>query len=106
MPHLDDFLSPLFEVVYHDLGEERFTLLHELEVLRMVLIFILSLFALELNIQRYLVRLINNVAMAGHHLSNVEIHNTGDRCQVFLGCGDQLIRGVGRTGVGPKDNDV
>ena len=106
MPHLDDFLSPLFEVVYHDLGEERFTLLHELEVLRMVLIFILSLFTLESNVQRYLVRLINNVAMASHHLSNVKVHDTRDRCQVFLGCGDQLIRGVGRTGVGPKDNDV
>ncbi len=72
----------------------------------MVLVFILSLFALELNVQRYLVRLINNVAMAGYHLPNVEVQNTWDRCQVFLGRDDQLIWGVRLSGVGPKDNNV
>ena len=71
-------LRRLFEVVYDELCEEWLTLLHEFQVLRMVLVFILSLFALELNVQRHLVRLIHNVAMAGHHLSDVEIHNTRD----------------------------
>jgi hypothetical protein len=70
----------------------------------MMLVFILSLFALELNVQRHLVRLIDNVSMASHHLANVEIHNTRDCHQVFLGRSDQLIRGVGLAGVGPKDN--
>jgi len=54
----------------------------------MVLVFILSLFALELNVQRYLVRLIDDVAKASHHLTNVEIHNTRDWRQVFLGRSD------------------
>ena len=72
----------------------------------MVLVFVLSLFGLELNVERHLVRLIDNVAMAGCHLSDVEIHNPGDGCQVFLGCGDQLILSVGLTGVGPKDNHM
>ena len=71
-------LCRLFEVIYNELCEEWLTLLHELHVLRMVLVFILSLFALELNVQRHLVSLIHNVAMAGHHLSDVQIHNTRD----------------------------
>jgi hypothetical protein len=41
----------------------------------MNLVVIVSLFALELDIQRRLVGLINDVAMAGYHLSYVEIHN-------------------------------
>jgi len=36
------------EVVYHEPCEERLTLLHEFHVLRMILVFILSLFAREL----------------------------------------------------------
>ena len=70
----------------------------------MILVFILSLFALELNVQRHLVRLIDNVAMASRHLTNVEIHNTRDWRQVLLGRSDQLIRSVGLAGVGPKNN--
>jgi len=69
-------LLTLFEVVYNELYDERLTLLHEFQVLRMALVFVLSLFALELNVQRHLVRLINNVAVASHHFSDVEIHNT------------------------------
>ena len=68
----------LFEVIYNELCEKRLTLLHEFQVLRMDLVLILSLFVSELNVQRHLVRLINNFAMAGHHLSDVEIHNTRD----------------------------
>jgi len=72
----------------------------------MHLVFILRLFALKLDVQRDLVRLINNVAMTAGHLSDVEMHNTGDRLQVFLGGRDQLIRSVGSTWVGPKDHYV
>jgi len=96
----------LFEIVYNELREKRLTLLHEFEVLRMDLVFILSLFVSELNVQRHLVGLINNVAMAGRHLSDVEIHNTRDWRQVFLGCDGHVIRGVGLTWIGPKDNYV
>jgi hypothetical protein len=95
---------PLLEVVYNEPCEERLTLFHEFHVLGMILVFVLSLFALELNVQRHLVGLIDNVAMTSHHLTNVEIHNARDRRQVFLGRSDQLISGVRLTGVGPKDN--
>ena len=44
----------------------------------MLLVFILGSFALKLDIQRHLVSLINNVAMTARHLSDVEMHNTGD----------------------------
>ena len=66
----------LFEVVYNDLGKERLTLLHEFQVLRMGLVFVLSLFTLELDVQRHLVCLIDNIAMASRHSPNMEIHNT------------------------------
>jgi hypothetical protein len=44
----------------------------------MSLVFSLSLFALELKVQRHLVRLIAHVAMARHHLTDVEIHTARD----------------------------
>lgn len=66
----------LLEVVYNELRKERLTLLHEFQVLRMVLVFVLSLFALELDVQRHLVCLINNIAVAGRHPPDVKIHNT------------------------------
>ena len=72
----------------------------------MNLVIILSLFALELDVQRRLVGLINDVAVAGYHLSDVETHNARNWFQVFLGRGDHLIRGVGLAWVGPKDDDV
>ena len=66
----------LLEVVYNDLGEERLALLHEFQVLRMGLVFVLSLFALELDVQSHLVCLIHNIAMTSRHPAHMEIHNT------------------------------
>ena len=54
----------------------KIALLREFQVLRMILVLILRLFALKLDVQSHLVRLINNVAMTAGHLSDVEIHNT------------------------------
>ena len=100
------FLCPLFEVVYNDFGEKRLALFHEFQVLRMILVFILGLFALELNVQRDLVRLVHNIAMASRHLTDMEIHYAGDWGQVLLGCRDKLSRSIRLAGVGPKDDDM
>jgi len=58
------------------------------------LVFVLRLFALKLDVQRDLVRLINNIAMTAGHLSDVEMHDTGNCFQVFLGGRDELIRSI------------
>jgi hypothetical protein len=100
------FFSLLFEVVYNDFGEKRLALFHKFQVLRMILVFILSLCALELNVQRDLVRLVHNIAMASRHLTDMEIHNAGDWRQVLRGRGDKLSRGIRLAGVGPKDDYV
>jgi hypothetical protein len=100
------FFILLFEVVYNDFGEQRLALFHKFQVLRMILVFILSLFALELNVQRDLVRLIHNIAMASRHLTDMEIQNAGDWHQVLLGRADKLSRSIRLGGVGPKDDDV
>ena len=65
----------LLEIVDNELRKKRPTLLHEFQVLGMILVFILSLFALELDVQRHLIGLINDIAMASCHSSDVEIHN-------------------------------
>ena len=72
----------------------------------MLLVFILCLFALKLDVQRDLVRLVHNIAMASRHLTDMEIHNTWDWHQVLLGCRDKLSRSIRLAGVGPKDHYV
>ena len=67
--------SLLLEIVYNDLRKKRPTLLHEFQVLGMILVFVLGLFALEVDVQCHLIGLINYLAMATCHSSDVEIHN-------------------------------
>ena len=69
-------MTPLFKVVYNDLGEERLTLIHEFQVLRMHLVLVLRFLALKLDVQGSLVGLVNNVAVTASHLSDMEMHNT------------------------------
>lgn len=71
-------LFRLFEVVYNDFGEKRLALFHKFQVLRMILVLILSLFALELNVQRDLICLVHHIPMASRHLTDMKIHNAGD----------------------------
>lgn len=53
--------------------------LRKLHVLRVDLIIVLRLLVQKHNIERDLVRLINDRAMAGGHFANVEIENAGNR---------------------------
>jgi len=72
----------------------------------MILIFVLGLLRLKLEVQSNLVTLIDDTAMAARHLTRVEVHNTGNRSEVFLCASDHFFRGVGLGWVGPKNYDV
>src|ERR1700685_4224804 len=74
----------LLEVVNHDLRPKRLALFDELQMQRMSLIFILSLFRLELDVQPDLVTLINHPAMALHHLTGMEFDNAGNGREGFF----------------------
>jgi hypothetical protein len=98
--------SPLLEIVNDDLGPKRLAFLDKLQMHRMILIFILSLFRLELDVQRDLVSLIHHCAMAGYHFASVKLNNARNVCEVFLCPSEHFIR-RGRDGrVSPKNNDM
>jgi len=73
---------------------------------RMILIFVLRLLRLKLEVQSNLVTLIDDTAMAPRHLAGVEVHDTGNRSQIFLCASDHFLRSVGLGSVGPKNYDV
>jgi hypothetical protein len=94
------------EIVDDYLRPKRLALVHKLQMLRMILIFVLRLLRLKLEVQCNLVTLIDDPAMAARHLAGVEVHNTGNGSEVFLCASDHFLRSVGLVRVGPKNYDV
>jgi hypothetical protein len=87
--------AALLEVVDHDLCPKPLALFDELQVQRMSLISVLSLFRLKLDVQADLVTLINHRAMAGNHLTGMKIDNARNGSEVFCCARKQFIRGIG-----------
>jgi len=97
----------LFEIVNdHFLAAPLENLLDKINVRRVVLVIVLRLFAWENQVQRHLIRLIDDGAMAGRHFSDVKIQHSRDRAQIFLGSGDKFIGGLRILRVGPKNYNV
>ena len=83
-----------------------FALLHELEMLRVILIFVLRPFRLKVEIQGDLVTLIDHRAVASRHFPGVEAHHAWNGRKVFFGVRDDFVRGVWLGGISPKDDDM
>ena len=102
-------LSPrtLFEVVNDNFFHEGFYALgDEFEVLGMDLVIVLGLLAGENRVQRDLIGLVHDGALAADHLADVEMREAGDGLEEFMGAGDDGIGGLGFGGVGPENDDV
>lgn len=72
----------------------------------MDLVVVLLLLGLELEIERDLVALIDDIAVARDHATDVEADEAGDGAQIFLRAGDERVGGIGDLGLGPEDDDV
>ena len=72
----------------------------------MDLVIVLGFFVREHEIQRHLIRLIHDRAMARGHFADVEMQHAGNGLQIFYRAGHQFIGGLGLGGIGPEDDDV
>jgi hypothetical protein len=73
---------------------------------RMHLVIILLLLGLELEVERDLIALIDDIAVALDHAADVEALHAGNGTQIFFRAGEERIGGVGNLGLGPEDDDV
>ncbi|MEY2615803.1 MAG: hypothetical protein QOH78_1576 [Verrucomicrobiota bacterium] len=83
-----------------------FALFDELQMLRVILIFVLHPFRLKVEIQGDLITLIDHRAMASRHFAGVEAHHAWNGRKVFFGVRDDFVRCVRLGGIGPKDDDM
>ena len=81
-------------------------LFHELEMPRVHLVVVLLLLRLEDQIQGDLITLIDDVAMAFDHSSDMKAEHARNRPKVFFRAGDQRVRGIGFVGVSPENDNV
>jgi hypothetical protein len=72
----------------------------------MSLVIVLRLLVWKNEVERDLIGLIHNRAMAGGHFADMEMQDTGNGTEVFFRPGDQFIRGFRVGGVGPENDDV
>jgi hypothetical protein len=72
----------------------------------MHLVVVLCLLAVELQIERDLIALIDHIAMAPDHPPDMETPHARDRPQVFLRPGEQRVGGSGNLRLGPEDHDM
>ena len=79
---------------------------HKVHVQRVLLIGVLRGFVLKHEVQRYLVGLIDHIAVAGDHLPAVIMQYARAGLEVLLGAGQQFIGGIGHIGFGPENDDV
>jgi hypothetical protein len=83
-----------------------FALFDELQMLRVILIFVLHPFRPKLEIQGDLVTLIDHRAMASRHFADVEAHHAWNGRKVFCGVRNDFVGRVRLGGIGPKDDDM
>jgi hypothetical protein len=83
-----------------------FALFDELQMLRVILIFVLHPFRLKLEIQGDLVSLIDHRAMASCHFARVKAHHAWNGRKVFFGVREDFIRCVRLGGICPKDDNM
>lgn len=72
----------------------------------MHLIIVLRLLVGEDEVQRDLIRLVHHRAVAADHFAHVEVQHAGDRREILLSAGNQLIGGLRVGGVGPENDNV
>ena len=96
-----------FEIVDHHAGAvglENF--FHKLQVPRVFLINILRGLIVKHEVQRHLIGLIHHIPMAAGHRAAVIMPHAGDVLEIFLRAGQQIFRGIGHLGFGPKNYNV
>jgi hypothetical protein len=71
-----------------------------------ILVIVLRFFVAEDNVESDLVWLVNDGAVALRGAADMELENTRDRFEVFVGASDQFVSGVGKSGFGPKNDNV
>src|SRR5579859_4706270 len=75
-------------------------------MLRVDLVVVLGFFIGKNQVQRHLIRLVDDRSVAGCHLADVKMQNPWDRSQIFISPGDQFVSRVGDTWIGPKNDNV
>src|ERR1700722_1117589 len=98
--------STSLEIVYHYLCPQGLTFGYKFQMLRMNLIVVLCLLRLKLDVQSYLVTLIDDLARAARHLACVKAHDTRNRSEVFLCASDHFIGSLRLSRIGPKNYNM
>ena len=70
------------------------------------LVIVLRLFVFEDEIQRDLVGLVHDGAVARDHFADVEVEAAGNGFQILVGAGNQFIGGGGIGRIGPENDNV
>ena len=97
----------LLEVVNEDLFADALEdFFDEFHMQRMHLIIVLRLFARENEVERDLIRLVHDWAVAADHLADVELEHAGDGLEILVGAGDEFIRRAGLRRIRPKNDYV
>ena len=82
------------------------TFSHELDVLRVRLVFVLSLFVGKGKVERHLVGLVNHRAMAAHHFPDVKLQYTGDGFEILESASEEFLGGIGLSRISPEYDNV
>jgi hypothetical protein len=97
----------LLEIVNGDLFADAFeNLLNEINVQRMHLIIVLRLLGRENEIERDLIGLIHDGAMAANHFADVKLQHARNGLEILIGPGDQFFRRVGLRRIRPENDYV
>jgi hypothetical protein len=81
-------------------------LFDEFDVLRVCLVIVLRFFAVEGDIQRDLVALLDHRPLARHHSANVKMNDAWLDTEIFFRAGDECIGSFRVFGFRPKNDDV
>jgi hypothetical protein len=72
----------------------------------MHLIIVLRLLASENGVERDLIALVHDRAVAAHHFADVKMRDAGNGLQEFVRAGDDFLGGVRFCRVGPENDNV
>jgi hypothetical protein len=99
--------SPLFKIVHdHLLAGALEDAFDEFDVQRMDLVVVLGFLVRKDDVQRDLVRLVNDRTMAGGHLPDMEMQGAGNSFEIVVNAGNKFVSRAGIAGVSPENDDV
>jgi hypothetical protein len=97
----------LLKIIHHDLlYEPLHEVLTELQMLRMRLIFVFRVLVRENNVQRDLITLLHDGAIALHHFAGAKFNNARNVFEKLICRREQFIGRDKIVRVGPEDDDV